>query len=121
MDKIIKKQLELINTPITKVSDDGLEYYFSKQVDTSLQPNKNYFIEIVDNSIFDSNNTVNMNFNSGIIPPSKFLKIQVVLIISKLIKVDAIETNSTGEHDTMRFWSGYLPVNGIKVLEELKD
>lgn len=121
MNKFIEEQLNgLESVDVQQLSET--EFLIKKRQGTdSLSVNHYYLIELADYIISPSPNyTLASNWNKGVVPKSKHLKVMVTQILGKMIKVDGIgydlDTGSDGEDAYMGLW---LPLGGIKLLKSL--
>lgn len=119
MNNLIKKQLEQCRVAdLSRYDESTNTYFIPKFVETKVEVDKCYLIEL-DNVNMSSDSTISINFNSGRIPPSKYLKVDVVKVMNDLISVNAIGYDMANKQDTNDVWSGWLSFSHLKILEEL--
>ena len=82
--------------------------------------NNCYLIEL-DDSLIDPNadSIVRVNWNNGDVPKYKYYKVDVNKKMAQMIRVNGIAYDNTLKCDICEMWSGWLPVNQIKILEKI--
>ena len=81
-------------------------------------------ITSVENSVFliksvSNKSTLTLNWNHGSIPKYKFYKVDILKIMAQMIKINGIAFDFINNHDIDEIWSGWLPLNSIKILEKI--
>lgn len=125
MNPIIKAQLEncrVANVP--KFDDTTTSIKISKgstlQV-TPYQVNKCYLVELADYIIDPPDDfTLADNWNKGSIPQHKYYKCEISQIMGKMIRITGCGYDYINHCDTTDVWEGWVPQQGIKLIEELK-
>ena len=121
MNKFIKEQLKKVKiAKIPAFDDDTTELIIDKvsEVDIksldTLSVGKCYRIVVADYIIrpFDGF-TLHDNWNQGIVPTDPTMNIEVIQVMGKMVKVNAV-----GVVDN-KLWSGWLPQKSILHFEEL--
>lgn len=80
---------------------------------------KGYEIELDDVLVFPPMNfSFHINWNKGIKPTSKYLKCFIIERVASTIKVDAVACDENF-NDTSDIWSGWLPIEYLKIRGEL--
>ncbi len=121
MDELIKKQLLKCKVAqIPEFNDDTTELIIKKSSIIIPHENECYLIELDDNLIDQSNkSTLTLNWNHGSIPKYKFYKVDILKIMAQMIKINGIAFDFINNHDIDEIWSGWLPLNSIKILEKI--
>lgn len=119
MYKIIEEQLKKCKVAeIPSYDDNTTEIIILKSNGTKIKDDllldHYYKIEVEDYIIkpYDGFNLAS-NWNGGIIPKDKIMNCEIVQIMGKMVKVNAVGS------DNNNFWSGWLPRKSFKVIEEL--
>lgn len=119
MNKIILDQLSKCQVAnISNYNKDTNTYHIPKHVDKTLEQDKYYLIELDDVSMSEDS-FITINCNGGNIPPSKYLKVDVIKIVNDLVNVNGIGFNMDTKQDTQDVWSGWLSLSHLKIIEEL--
>lgn len=63
--------------------------------------------------------TLHSNWNNNVIPKSKYMKVEVLQIMGKMIKVNSLGYNPKTNETTGDAWVGWLPEKSIKIIERL--
>lgn len=119
MYKIIEEQLKKCKVAeIPSYGDNTTEIIIPKnneaQVKNDLLLDHYYKIEVEDYIIKPYEGfTLHDNWNYGIIPKDKIMNCEIVQIMGKMVKVNAVGSDSDNS------WSGWLPRKSFKVIEEL--
>ena len=121
MNKFIEDELKKCKVAhIEKVSET--EYSVTKQKEASdiIKLNSYYIIELEDYIIHPNENfTLAENWNKGVVPKSKLLKVMITQIFGKMIKVDAVGVGSDFNDLSDAYMGLWLPLGGVKILKEL--
>jgi hypothetical protein len=119
MFKIIKDQLNKCKVANIPLYDEGTtEILIPKGgkavIKDDLILNKCYKIAVEDYIVKPYEGfTLHDNWNKGIAPKDKIMNCEIVQIMGKMIKVEAVGV------DTNNTWSGWLPRKAMHILEEL--
>ena len=119
VNKLILKQLEKVQ--VAKVSPfDELRncYKISKFKEIAYELNHCYLIEI-NSVLLSASNIIASNWNNGSFPKHEFMKISVSKKLGDMIFIDGIYYDNALKQDINEMWTGWLPVNEIKLIEEL--
>lgn len=120
MNSIIYDQLKKCKiAKIPEFDDNTTEITISKNsvkniISNDLILNHYYKIEVEDYIIKPYTGfTLHDNWNNGIIPKDKVMNCEIIQIMGKMVKVEAVGV------DTNNQWSGWLPRKSFRVLEEI--
>ena len=121
----MNKQEELIKEQLSKVQFADLSnydgsantFYIPKINQIKLIVNHQYIIKIKD-SLY-SNELLKTNYNNNSIPPFNCYLIDVMSILNKIIKVNAIEYDIENNKTLNNSWGGYLSIKDVDVIEEI--
>lgn len=121
INNIIKEQLLKCKTAVLNIDKDN-PYIINipKHEDVQVSLDECYLIEL-DDSLLNSNNDdlITCNWNHGNVPKVKFLKIDVIKILGKMINVNSVGYSYEDNKDLDYVWSGWLPIKKIKILYKL--
>ena len=113
MNPFISEQLDKINVPCEKISDT--EYIFHKNdnlFNVEFEQGHYYRIEVENYIIHPYEGfTLHDNWNNGIIPTDNEMQIEVVKIMGKMMKINAL-----GIHDG-KMWSGWIPKKSARIIQ----
>lgn len=124
MNPLIKDQLSKIRrvripqydeftTQLKLLKSDG-------KITNSLQVDNCYLISVEDYILNPPEGfTLHTNWNNNIVPKHKFMKIDVIQIMGKMVKVNSIGFDMKNQIDTVDMWLGWLPQKSIKIIERL--
>lgn len=117
MNKFIKEQLSKLKNSEYVIDGDTITF---KPLDKNkFQEGNEYKVELSDLLLNKEDTPLLMkNWNEGSIPPSKTLLIKVSKQWGTMIAVDSlvVENNKI----TTKEWSGWLPINMLKIIKEEK-
>ena len=127
MNPVIKRELEKVRAPLPDYDDDTTVITILRK---SVEPNINtptfkqnscYLIELEDYILKEPPNfTLSSNWNRGIIPKSKFLKVEVCKVMGKMIQVNGSGYNPLDNIDKDDSYIGlWLPAISAKIHYEI--
>lgn len=124
MNPLIKKQLDKVRRVTLEPYDDSTTtIHINRRTDGGnlfLEQDKCYLISIEDYILNPPDGfTLHTNWNNGIAPMCKVLKIDVSKIMGKMIKVNAMGYDLKNQCDLPYFWEGWLPQKSITIIERL--
>ncbi len=120
MNKNIENQLKKVAVAdISGYTPGCSEFIIPKTKKSVFEVNKTYLIEL-DDSLLEHNkdSIVETNYNAGKIPTNKYYSIEVSGVFGKLIKCVGMAFDIITRKNIPSFWSGYLPVDCIKIIDE---
>ena len=123
MNKFIEEELNKVkNAQIEQISETEFVITKKKDVSDLIKLNSYYIIELADYITNPSENfTLASNWNRGIVPQSKYLKIMVTQMLGKMVKIDGCGFNLSSNEDLKDSYFGlWLPIGGIKIIKELR-
>ena len=120
VNKLILKQLDKLKIAHINNFDELKNcYHISKIKEIEFDINKTYLVELND-VLLSSGNIYALNFNNGDVPKYRFMKIFINNIVgNSMIYVDAIYYDNDNKQDINEMWSGWLPTQEIRLVEEL--
>ena len=85
-----------------------------------LQEGRYYLIKVEDYIVhpFDGF-TLHDNWNKGIPPKHKYMKVEILKIMGNMININSIGFNNDTNQDINDSWVGWLPRKSITTLQEL--
>lgn len=93
-------------------------YMVRKETGIRLEENNCYLIKLND-SVFDPNNILTSNWNNGKIPNSRYYQIDIIKIMSNMIKVSGVGYDDETCTNFKENWWGWLPMGEIEVIKKL--
>ena len=126
MNPLIKAQLDKIkHIPLPEYDEDTTHLIIPKHGVTplknlELKEGKYYLIMVEDYIIkpFDGF-TLHDNWNRGIPPKYKYLKVEILKIMGNMVNVNSIGFDNESKQDIMDSWVGWLPRKSITAIQEL--
>lgn len=116
--KIIDQQLQKVQiADLSNYNEHTKTFFIKRKGGIKLEEDKGYIISLKDSAF--TNTVVINNWNNGSFPKDKYLKIDINKKINNMIKVVSIGYNPITRQDTGRYWSGWLSVDNIDVIEKL--
>ena len=125
MNPIIKKQLESCKVAnIPPFGDDAIMITIPKGSTlnvTQYQIGKCYLVELADYVVNPPEGyTLASNWNKGTSPKYRYYKCEIVKVVGKMICILGCGVNPVTGQDTSDLWEGWVPQQGIKLIQELK-
>jgi len=119
MNKIIKEQLNKIQVAdMSNYNKDTYSFIIPKYNADRFEEDKCYLIELDNILIIDNKESIlQSNWNNNTYPKHKYLKIDVNKVMGKMIKVNSIGYDCINKKDLNEIWSGWLPIDLIKIIE----
>ena len=118
MNNLIEKELEKVErADLTNFDPETNTYHIPKRTDIRVLVDKCYLVYLTDSFFADT--TLKVNWNNNSVPSYRYLKIDVSKVMSKMIKVVGIGYDFDKKQDISYFWSGWLSLDKIKILEEI--
>lgn len=123
LDKIVKQQLDSLE--VAKISDYSEEKhrYLFKKIGSSIQVGKTYILKLDKNlTIKEVSTSLANNWNHGLVPIYTLMKAKIKdkMGTMYLVHGDYINEDLSPISDCA-FWEGWLPIEQIGVLEEVKE
>ena len=123
MNEIIKEQLKLLKVAeLSEFDDNTTEITIPKQEakEYNINIGKCYLIEL-ENYIINPPETftLHINWNNNIIPKDKYMKVEIVGIMGKMVKVNGVGYDFVNKLDLNTMWEGWLPRKAITIIKEL--
>ena len=127
MNPVVKRELEKVRIPLPEYDDDTTILHIPKQGNSSeavthtIEVSHCYLIQVADYVLNEPPNfTLSSNWNKGVKPVSKFLKVQIDTIMGKMIQVSGCGYDWQSQADKSDVYSAlWLPLASIGVIEEL--
>lgn len=118
------KQEELFNEQLDKVVYADLSnydtetrtYLIPKINKIRFQLNHSYIIKVKDS--IKNNDLLRSNYNQGNEPETTTYLIDIISILNKVIKVNAIKYNIEEDKTENIYWNGYLSIKDIEIIRE---
>ena len=118
------KQEQLFNEQLDKVVYADLSnydaatktYHIPKINRIRFKLNHSYIIRIKDS--IENNDILRSNYNQGNEPDITTYLIDIISILNKVIKVNAIKYNTEEDKTENIYWNGYLSIKDIEIIRE---
>ena len=125
MNPLIKKQLENCKVAnIPDFDDNTTHITISKGSVVNVsqyQIGKYYLVELADYVVNPPDgSTLASNWNKGSVPRYKYYKCEITKLVGKMICILGCGYDAVNYKDTNDLWEGWIPQEGIKILQELK-
>lgn len=125
MNPVIKRELGKVKVPLPEY-DDSTTLITILRASPSAQPKQLelqhcYLLELADYLINEPPNfTLSANWNKGIKPKTKHLKIVVTRVMGSMFQLDGCGYDIVSQTDTMDSYIGlWLPLASVGIIEEL--
>lgn len=119
MNKIIKDQLNKVQfADLSNFDEKTNTYIIPKKTDIKIEKYKTYIIELLD-KCFDKEALININWNRGKVPTSKYYKAEILNIVGRNVQINGLAYDLETKSDLNTFWTGYLELKNIKIIETL--
>lgn len=117
MNKFIKQQLDKCRIPLPEYDDNTTHIVIYRNNNISelenLQIGVIYDIKVADYIINEPPTfTLSANWNGGTKPPEHLLTVEIIQLMGKMVKINAI-----GKNTNIR-WTGFLPRKSIEVIKK---
>ena len=114
-------EVELNKLTVAKPQKIKENYFFiPKFKEITLQENNCYVIKLHDTLLHPNPNSILVtNWNGGVIPKHTYYKCVIVKIMKPMVKIEGIAFDYNNRKDINSFFSGWLPLNEIEILEDL--
>lgn len=124
MNPLIKNQLDKLRKmgfPAFNESDRVITLNKRENaLDSILREGQCYLISVEDYILNPPEGfTLHTNWNNNVVPKFKFMKIDVLQIMGKMIKVTSMGYDMHTQKDIPEMWSGWLPQKSITIIERL--
>jgi len=118
LNKIIEQQLSKVRTAdLGTYNTETNTYFIRKKGGIKLEENNGYIIRLKD-SAFTNTILIN-NWNHGSSPKTNCLKIDVTRKMDNMIKVISVGYDLTLKQDLDKYWSGWLSIDNIEIIQKL--
>jgi hypothetical protein len=121
MNSIIKKQLSQIKVAdLSNYDSETRVYTIPKCSSIRMVEGNSYIVELDDNLLYPNpGDTFHINWNRGEVPLSKCMLVEVSEVNGKVVKVFGIGYDFDKNVATSGVWSGWLPVDRLKIKREV--
>ena len=125
MNSIIRDQLhkcKVANIPAFDENTTTLQIPKGAVLPVSkYQVNKCYLVELADYIIHPpETSTLASNWNRGSVPKHKYYKCEIAQLMGKQVKIMGYGYDPATQLDTSDMWEGWVPLDGLKLIQELK-
>lgn len=127
MNNTIKQQLDKITAPLPSYDDNTTFIAIPKatieelRANPQFEINKCYLVELADYILDEPPNfTLSANWNNGVKPRNKHLKIAVNKTMGTMLQVNGFGFDYINQLDTADVYMGlWLPIQGISLISEI--
>lgn len=122
MNKFVKEQLLKVQTAqLPEYNDDSTEIIIPKLQQDRYLVGGFYLVKLEDILLNPNGSPLLVsNYNHGTYPRSKYMKVDVIKTVGKMICVNGIGYDIDTKQNTSYTWGGWLPVAQIKQIEDIK-
>ena len=116
--KIIEQQLKKVQAAnLQNYNPETNTYLIKRRFDIKIEEDSAYIIKLKDSAF--SNTAIINNWNNGSFPKVNYLKIDVNKKMNNMIKVVSVGYDFVNKQDLMAYWSGWLALDNIEIIEKL--
>ena len=116
-EKLIQKQLSMVQfADLSNYDEKTNTYHIPKVNKIRIKLNHSYIIEVKDS--IKNNDLLRNNYNQGNEPELTTYLVDVIAILNKVIKVNAIKYNIRENKTENIYWNGYLSIRDIEIIKE---
>lgn len=116
-DKLVQKQLSMVQFADLSNYDEATKTYHIPKVNKiRIELNHSYIIRVKDS--IKNNDLLRNNYNRGNEPELTTYLIDVIAVLNKVIKVNAVKYNIKENKVENTYWNGYLSVKDIEIIKE---
>ena len=124
MNKIVKEQLQKCRIADIPYYDDSTTHLIIKKksdsTGVSVKEGGCYLIELSDLILHPHDGfDFHRNWNNNIVPSCKHYKCECIKLMGKFMKINGVGYDYDHNIDLSVVWSGWLPLDGIKILGEV--
>lgn len=124
MNRVVEEQLKKVQVAqLPPYDETTMRLIIPKAegiIKTDLILNKCYLIQLEDYIVNPYDGfTLHDNWNKGIPPKHRFLKVEILQLMGKMIRVNSVGYDFINKCDIPDSWEGWLPRKGIKIIEVL--
>lgn len=121
MNKIVKEQLQKVVTAKIPPFDDNTTFIsIKKYEEVKIVEGEYYLIEISAGVLNPTaNSLLASNWNQGSIPKHTHYKCEVIRVLGQMIKITGLAYNINTNTDLNEMWSGWVPLDGIEIIQKL--
>lgn len=118
VSKLIEQQLKKVQVAdLNNYNADINTYFIKRKVGIKIEEDMGYIIHLKDSAF--TNNAIINNWNNGSFPKVRDLKIDVNKKMNNMIKVVSVGYDIETKQDLDRYWSGWLCIDNIDIIEKL--
>lgn len=122
MNPIIKEQLQKCKCPnIPDFDDNTQELIIPKskvQADVPIIVGNTYIIKLEDYIVNPYDGfTLHNDWNNGIIPTSRYMKVTIMQMMGKMIKISGDNYNHESKCVVPGKWCGWIPTKSMKIID----
>lgn len=121
MNKFIEKELTKIKVAdIEGYKHNPYNFVIPKTKLHRFEENSYYVIQLHESLLHPSEcSTLETNWNKGSIPSHHYYKVEVSKVMGKMIYITGIGYRPETDEDINEVWSGWLPINKLKIERKL--
>ena len=121
MRELTYRQLQkCVNIDTSKIDKDSTKIILSRKTDVPILEGKCYIIQLDESLLNMSQSDILVcNWNAGSVPGNNSYKCEVTKRMANMIKINGLAYNLEQDLDLNRMWTGWLPVDKVKVIKEI--
>lgn len=121
INKLIQKELKkVVVANISNYNEDKNQIIIPRFNQVLMKENEYYLIKLDDELLNpNSSSTLATNWNQGRVPTSKYMKIDVMRVMGKMVNINGLGYDYINKQDKNEVWSGWLPITQITVIEKI--
>lgn len=124
MNKVVKEQLGKCKVADIPAFDDTTTHIFIPKVSAGsineYHLHKYFMVEIADYILNPSADfTLADNWNKGTKPPSKYMNVEIIQVMGKMIQISGVSYNPENPVALPTHWEGWIPQKSIKIIKQL--
>ena len=124
ISEVVKQQLRQCKiADIPAIDDNTYQYHIPRKSDSTgvmVKEGGCYLIELADYILHPYDGfDLHKNWNNNIVPSCKHYKCECIKLMGKFMKINGVGYDYDHNIDLSIVWSGWLPLDGIKILGEV--
>lgn len=120
MRELIKRQLQNCNYANLNNYDPATgTFIIPKYTKPHYALGNMYLVQVSGAVVNNTSSVIAVNYNNGTAPAYPYLKIFVSKALGKLIYVDSLGFDPSTKQDINVLWSGWLPVEELKLISQV--
>lgn len=121
MNKLTKAQLQKVSIAcLDNFDEQNQKFFIPRFKKDRYEIGKNYLVCLDDTLLnIECNQILVSNWNKNTIPPCKYMNVNVVKTMGRMIYIDGIGFDIDNNKNINKIWSGWLPIQLTKQIKTL--